>query len=123
MTEHMTRQQYLATQAPQPKGNKFGAKRSTLDGDTFDSKAEMKYFAKLKTRLKLGEIYALARQPKFPLIVEGKFIGEFTADFAFWDATEDRFRVLDVKGVVTREFQRTRKIIKALYQIDVEVVK
>lgn len=123
MTDRMSAADYrAATQAKQP-SNKFGAKRVSADGESFDSKAEHRHHEALKRRLRLGEIYALSRQPKFPLIVEGEFIGEYRADFAFWDLIEDRFRVQDVKGVVTRDFKRTCKIIKALYAIDVEVVK
>ena len=103
--------------------NKFGAVASVEDGKRVDSKAERKHLALLRLRLRAGEIYALACQPEFPLIVNGQFIGKYTADFAFWDAHEDRFRVIDVKGVETREFKRAKKHVKALYGIEVEVVR
>lgn len=103
--------------------NKFGAVATVENGQRIDSKAERKYLASLRVRLRAGEIYALACQPEFPLIVNGEFIGKYTADFAFWDVTHDRFRVIDVKGVETREFKRAKKHVKALYGINVEVVK
>lgn len=103
--------------------NKFGAVATVEDGKRIDSKAERKYLAGLRVRLRAGEIYSLACQPEFPLIVNGEFIGKYTADFAFWDVTDDRFRVIDVKGVETREFKRAKKHVKALYGIDVEVVR
>lgn len=123
MTERMTAAEYVASLNGTKSANKFGAKRVSQDGEDFDSKAEHRHYEALKQRLRLGEIYALGRQPKFPLIVDGHFVGEYRADFAFWDLIEDRFRVQDVKGVVTRDFKRTCKIIKAIYNIDVEVVK
>lgn len=103
--------------------NKFGAVATVENGQRIDSKAERKHLAGLRGRLRAGEIYALACQPEFPLIVNGEFIGKYTADFAFWDVREDRFRVVDVKGVETREFKRAKKLVKAIYGIDVEVVR
>jgi len=124
MTERMSAAEYRQRlSGDNARENKFGAIATVEDGRRIDSKAERKYLAGLRVRLRAGEIYALACQPEFPLIVNGQFIGKYTADFAFWDAQEDRFRVIDVKGVETREFKRAKKHVKALYGIDVEVIK
>lgn len=37
--------------------------------------------------------------------------------------TAARFRVVDVKGVLTREFRRVQRMMKSFKGIDVEVVK
>ncbi len=95
----------------------------TVDGIRFASKREAAYYGQLKQREKVGEVSAIALQRRFDLIVNGEKIGRYTADFAFWDHVADRFRVIDVKGVETREFKRARKLIKALYQIDVELAQ
>ena len=124
MTERMSAAEFRQMRSgANARDNKFGAIATVEDGRRIDSKAERKYLAGLRVRLRAGEIYALACQPEFPLIVNGQFIGKYTADFAFWDAREDRFRVIDVKGVETREFKRAKKHVKALYGIEVEVVK
>jgi hypothetical protein len=124
MTETMTREEYLAA-VPKPKrGNKFGAQRTERDGITFDSKREAEVYGELKLLEKAGRISGFERQRKFNLIVNGEIIGSFRADFAFIDHDQDgRFRVVDVKGVVTRDFRRVQKIIKAIYGIQVEVWK
>jgi len=107
-----------------PKRNKYGAKKTTLDGITFDSKAEANYFAQLKQREKAGEVGGVELQRPFVVLgPKGELITTYKADFAFWDFKEDRFRVIDVKGVQTPVFRLKRKLVKAFLGVDVEVVK
>ncbi len=122
MSEHMSRQQYQAETTKKKRGNKYGAKRTVVDGISFDSKREAEVYSDLKLLEREGSISSFERQRKFNLIVNGQIIGTYKADFAFIDHDQDgRLRVVDVKGVVSREFARTQKHIKALYGIDVEV--
>ncbi|ACI55716.1 protein of unknown function DUF1064 [Rhizobium leguminosarum bv. trifolii WSM2304] len=124
MTERMSAQQYREAVAKPKRGNKFGAKRTVFDDITFDSKREAEVYRDLKVLERVGRISGFERQRKFELIVNGEIIGTYRADFAFIDHDQDgRFRVVDVKGVITRDFRRVRKIIKAAYNIDVEVWK
>lgn len=122
MSEHMSSQQYRAETTKKKRGNKYGAKRTVVDGISFDSKREAEVYSDLKLLEREGSISGFERQRKFNLIVNGEIIGTYKADFAFIDHDQDgRLRVVDVKGVVSREFARTQKHIKALYGIDVEV--
>ncbi|MBX5021203.1 DUF1064 domain-containing protein [Rhizobium lentis] len=124
MTEVLTREEYRAAVSKPKRGNKFGARRTVFDGITFDSKREAEVYRDLKLLERAGRISGFERQRKFELIVNGEIIGSAKIDFAFIDHDQDgRFRCVDVKGVVTREFKRTQKIIKAAYNIDVEVWK
>ncbi len=124
MTETMTRQEYQAAVSKPKRGNKYGAKRTIVDGITFDSKREAEVYGQLKLLERAGKIYGLALQRKFELVVNGEIIGNYKCDFAFIDVEQDgRLRVIDVKGVVTRDFKRVRKIIKAAYSIEIEVWK
>lgn len=123
MTERISAEQYREAKA-QPKKSKYGNRKTVLDGLTFDSKAEANYYANLKIREKAGEVSGVELQRPFPLLgPTGTLMATYKADFAFWDHTEDRFRVIDVKGFVTKEFRLKRKMMKALLGIDVEVVK
>jgi len=123
MTERMTAAEFQA-QAAKPKRAKYGNRKTVIDGITFDSKAEGDYYAALKIREKAGEVSAVEMQRPFKMLgPKGELIATYKADFAFWDHVEDRFRVIDVKGYVTREFRLKRKMMKALLGIDVEVVK
>lgn len=124
MTESLSRQEYLDLVAKPKRRNKFGAKRTFYDGQWFDSQREAEVYAELKLLERAGKISALERQRKFNLIVNGEIIGTYRADFCFIDHDQDgRFRTIDVKGVVTKDFRRVQKIIKAAYNIDVEVWK
>lgn len=124
MTEVISRAEYLAEMAKPKRGNKFGAKRTFFDGQWFDSQREAEVYADLKLLERAGKISGLERQRKFNLIVNGEIIGTARIDFAFIDHEQDgRFRVIDVKGVVGREFKRVQKHIKAAYNIEVEVWK
>lgn len=122
---HLSREEGQALLAgKQKRGNKYGAKRVWSDGEWFDSRRELEVYLDLKRLEGAGRISGLVRQRKFQIIVEGDFIGSYKADFCFLDHDQDgRFRCIDVKGVVTRDFKRTQKLIKALYQIEVEIVK
>lgn len=106
-----------------PKANKYGAKKCVIDGIRFDSQAEGSYYAELKIRERKGEISGLAVHKKYDLIVNDAKVGTYKPDFCFWDHAADRFRCVDVKGVIPRGFSRTQKLMKALYQITVEVAK
>ncbi|QIG70460.1 DUF1064 domain-containing protein [Rhizobium phage RHph_N28_2] len=124
MTEVLTREQYLEAVSKPKRRNKFGAKKTVVDGVVFDSKREAEVYGDLKLLEIAGRISGFERQRKFNLIVNGEIIGTYKSDFAFIDHDQDgRFRVIDVKGVVTRDFRRVRKIIKAACNIDVEVWK
>ncbi|MCS0459513.1 DUF1064 domain-containing protein [Rhizobium favelukesii] len=124
MTEIMTREQYQEAIAKPKRGNKFGAKKTVVDGITFDSKREAEVYSDLKLLERAGRISGFECQRKFNLIVNDEIIGVYRADFCFIDHDQDgRFRTIDVKGVVTRDFKRVQKIIKAIYSIDVEVWK
>lgn len=109
-----------------PKRNKYGAQKVEIDGHSFDSKAEARYYVYLKDRAKKGEIGGLVMHRKFDLIgPDGMIITTYHADFTFWDHVEGRFRVIDVKGgkaTQTAAFKLKRKMMKSFLGIDVEVV-
>ncbi len=106
-----------------PRQNKFGAVRTVLDGITFASRREAAYYAELKLRERIGEVSAVEMQPRYALTIKGQLIGTYKPDFRFWDNLQGRERVVDVKGVITREFQRTKRLMRAIHGIEVEVVK
>jgi hypothetical protein len=124
MTIHLSREEGKALLSAKTKRSKYGAKRTKVDGIVFDSKRESEVYLDLKQLERAGRISGFARQRKFNMIVNGEIIGTYRADFAFIDHDQDgRFRVIDVKGVITRDFRRVQKIIKAAYNIEVEVWK
>jgi hypothetical protein len=105
------------------KKNKYGAKAVTVDGIRFASKREAAFYGELKQREKAGEVYDVQLQPRFSFIHDGFLIGTYKPDFMFWDAIQHRNRVIDVKGVETREFRTNLRMMRAFHKIEVEVVK
>ncbi len=123
MTEVLSRQQLRAAIAPK-KRSKYRNEPVVIDGIRFDSKREAAYFAALKLREKAGEVGGVELQKPFPILgPKGELICTYRADFAFWDHKEDRFRVIDVKGVETDVFKLKRKLMRAFKGIEIEVVK
>lgn len=107
-----------------PKRSKYGAKKTELDGVTYDSKAEAEYAAKLKLREKAGEVGGIEIQRPFPILINGFSVGVYRADFCFIDHKEDgRLRVIDVKGYDTPLSKFKRKCVEAFYRVKIEVVK
>lgn len=113
----------LSRYEPSRRRNKFGAVKTVLDGITFDSKREAAYYAELKLRERAGEVASVELQPVYELSVNGHLVGTYRPDFRFYDVREKRVRVVDVKGVRTREFQRTVRLMRAIHKVEVEVVK
>ena len=124
VSDRISRHEYLALVAKPKRGNKYGAKKTTVDGITFDSQREAEVYADLKRLERAGRISDLTLQRKFDLVINGERIGSYKADFCFLDNDKgNQLRVVDVKGVITRDFRRVKKIMQALHSIDVEIWK
>ncbi len=72
-----------------PKGNfnKFGAKRTTIDGITFDSKLEADRYSQLKLLEKAGKITGLEYHKKFVIIPKSRYGSDvyYEADFFYFE--------------------------------------
>lgn len=116
MTERMTMAEALAEKSKRP--NKYGAVKTVVDGITFDSKAEAKRWQQLKVMEQAGEIHSIVRQPVFPLYVNGNLVCKYVADFKYLQRSGGLV-VEDVKGVRTAVYILKRKLVKAIYGIDI----
>lgn len=98
---------------------KFRSEKTTVDGVTFDSKAEAEYFCYLKLLLKAHEVKKFNTQVPYELVPayerKGKKIRAmvYKADFVV-DYADGHTEVVDVKGVQTKEYLLKRKLL--LYQ-------
>ena len=102
---------------------KYGNVRVEVDGVSFQSKAEAKYYSLLKLRSKAGEVDNIELQKPYALTVNGFLVCTYRADFAFDDHHEKRHRVIDVKGVQTPEFKLKKKLMWACHRIEIELAK
>ena len=118
-------------------GNKYHAKKVSIQGEVFDSKKEARRFLELQMLEKAGKISGLQRQKKFVLIpaqyepesigprggrIKGKLLERevaYYADFVYFDEEEKDFVIEDTKGVRTMDYIIKRKLMLWLngYQI------
>lgn len=98
--------------------HKFGACPTETDGMRFDSKAEAKYYKKLKVLQLGGELVFFLRQVPFHLPGGVKYVVDFQE---FW--ADGTVVFTDVKGMETSEFKTKKKLVESLYPIRINVVK
>jgi len=99
------------------KRNKYGARKTTVDGVTFDSEMESEFYKLLKGS---EEVVCFEIQPRYLLQEafkkDGKTVRkiEYVADFKvlYKDKT---FEVIDVKGQVTDVFKLKKKLFDKRY--------
>lgn len=106
--------------------NKYHAKRTTIDGITFDSRKEANYYCELKLLKSAGIIKDIQLQPRFRLQDGFRRNGmayrpiDYVADFliTFRDGKQ---KVVDVKGTKTDVYMMKKKMLLYKYpNIDFE---
>jgi len=105
--------------------SKYRAVPTVVDGIRFHSKREAERYGFLKTLQQQGIIQDLELQPKYKLTVNGVLICTYFADFAYetWDDNAyPMTRVEDVKGVKTPAYRIKKKLMKAVYGIEIQEV-
>ena len=99
------------------KENKLKAKACFIDGIRFASLKEGRRYKELKLLEKSGQIQNLELQPRYDLIINSIKIGFYKADFRY---NENGKQVVeDVKGYKTDVYKLKKKMIKAVYNIDI----
>lgn len=103
--------------------SKYHARRTTVDGITFDSKREADRYLVLKSMEEGGTIENLRRQVRYELVpafdVDGKHYRPvfYVADFVY---RENGHEVIeDVKGVVTDVYRLKRKLVAYRYGMSI----
>lgn len=101
--------------------HKYNAKKTAVDGITFDSKKEATRYRELKALERVGKIDRLELQPRFVLMdgfrYEGKAVRkiEYVADFLYRDLSTCELVVEDVKGVKTDVYKLKKKLFLKHY--------
>jgi hypothetical protein len=123
--------------------NKYGNKKITVDGKTFDSRREYKRFTELQLLERAGEISNLRMQVPFTLIpaqyeqyerygkngqrlTNGQKCVErecaYVADFVYIDNTTGKKVVEDTKGMRTKDYIIKRKLMLRVHGIKIKEV-
>lgn len=101
--------------------SKYHALKTTIDGITFDSKAEAERYAELKLLERGKVITDLTLQPEFELIPAFRKNGKsyrkttYRADFAYFDLEKGKYIIEDVKGVLTPVYKLKKKLFEYKY--------
>lgn len=105
------------------RGNKYGAKKTIVDGISFDSKAEATYWNQHKKHK------GIKRQVKFVLMKPFRKYGKsfrevsYIADFVFYDDQGKILKVVDVKGMRTQMFNLKAKWLMSEYDMPLYIAK
>lgn len=101
----------------------------TVDGITFASKKEARFYGQLKLRVKAGEVLWFIRQPSFDLPGGVKYRADFlviwramTGDRSNPLETTDVVSVIDVKGHRTEVYKIKKRQVEQIYGIEIEEV-
>ncbi|WP_305961071.1 DUF1064 domain-containing protein [Bacillus safensis] len=107
--------------------NKYGARKTVVDGITFDSKAEAKYYQHLKWLKQGKQIKDFSLQPRFELQETFKKHNktfrkiEYIADFEITHLDGSK-EVIDIKGMETKEFAIKRKLYERKFDTPLKVI-
>ena len=106
--------------------SKYGNKKTTIHGITFDSKWESERYLYLKSLEKAGRIKDLELQPRYNILVNDQKICAYVADFKYNKENADgiwEHIVEDAKGVETPEFKLKKKLMNAVFDIEIYLSK
>lgn len=100
-----------------PLKHKFSAKPQNLDGIHFASKKEARRYDELNLLKKDGEVLFFLRQVPLHLPGAVKYVCDF---LVFWKDGEVTFE--DVKGMRTPQYIAKKKIVEAIYPIEIKEI-
>lgn len=105
--------------------NKFNARKTVVDGITFDSAREARRYQELKLMERAGEIIGLRRQVRFELIPAFDCGGKhyrpatYIADFVYTDCKTSAEVVEDCKGYRTGVYRLKAKLFAHRYGVSI----
>lgn len=107
--------------------SKYGSRKITRDGITFDSQKEYRRFCELCLLERAGKVTDLQRQVKFELIpsqrISGKVVERactYVADFVYQENGEKV--VEDTKGFKTKDYIIKRKLMLWVHGIRIKEI-
>lgn len=101
--------------------NKYHAIKTTVDGITFDSKRESIRYRELTLLQRGNVIRDLQMQVPFPIVVNGKKICVYIADFQYVEVKSGEIVVEDVKSLPTKTpvYRLKKKLVESLYGVKI----
>lgn len=113
---------YLATNPVQDRKSKYGNLKTEYNGYVYMSKKEANYAQELDFLMKAknprDKVVSYERQVPFQITVNGKKICKYLADFKVLYA-DGHTEIIDVKGVRTNIYTLKKKLVEALFDIEI----
>lgn len=107
------------------KENKYGAKKTTVDGIVFDSRLEASRWSELRNLEKAGVIKNLERQKEFVLIDKSEYGRKvvYKADFVY-ETKEGKMVVEDTKSAATKTgvYKLKKRMVAERYGIIIKEI-
>lgn len=104
--------------------SKYRSVKEWVDGICFDSKREAEFYRTLQLLQKAGKIKGFCRQARFVVTAgtnKDNRASEYVTDFIVF-YKDGTYRIIDTKGIQTREFKLKMKAFKEKYpELDVEL--
>lgn len=107
--------------------NKYGNRKMTRNGETFDSAKEARRYGELVLLERAGQVFDLKRQVKYELIPTQKIGGKvveractYVADFVYKE--NGKTVVEDTKGFRTKDYIIKRKLMLFIHGIRIKEV-
>lgn len=97
--------------------SKYRNIQTLVFGEVLDSRREASRYLQLRAMQDAGEVKNLRRQVDYPIVVNGVKICKYVADFVY--EQNGRQVVEDSKGYRTREYRLKKKLMKAVYGIEI----
>lgn len=102
---------------------KYKNEKTQVDGVWFDSKREARRYGELKLLERAGEIRNLRLQVVYDLVVYGRLVCRYRADFVYEDRRLGWAEVVeDAKGCRTEAYIIKRKLMLAVHGITIREV-
>lgn len=108
-----------------PGRSKYHARKTTVDGLTFDSRREARRWVELRTLEAAGAIRDLRRQVRMELVPAFEADGKkyraitYTPDFVYFDVAAGRVVYEDCKGYRTDVYRLKAKLFAWLYGVSI----
>lgn len=101
-----------------PRQGKYRNKKCTINGITFHSLKEGKRYVALLALEKAGQIFKLQLQVPFKIVVNGKKVCTYRADFTYYDSA-GKYIVEDTKGFQTPAYKLKKRLLFVTHNIEI----
>ena len=103
---------------PSARGHKYGARATVVDGIRFPSIAEAKFYERSKERQAIGEIFYFTLWPVF--VLPGGIRVRLDQQIVY--PNNNGIDYYDVKGVITPQFKKNKRLVEHFWPIKIKVV-